>query len=308
MNEPNIPRRMTAVEITRPGGPEVLVPALRPTPVPLPREVLICVFAAGVNGPDVLQRKGLYQPPAGASDIPGLEISGVVVALGSETSRFAVGDKVDAFVLQLADAKGLLKGKTLAVDATTLEANAAMKSIVRRDTGADWRQYVMQLMREEGTIAPEDEPSDEELRRYDKKRKKKVSNDDWVSVTDPDARITKMKDGRTHLAYKAEHVVDLESEILLAAEIRPADEADTQTLVDSVMEAQINLEAAGSDIEIEEVAADKGYHANATLERPPTWACGHIFPSRSRKIAACGPTSRPSSSGRWSTTAAAWPA
>jgi hypothetical protein len=87
-----------------------------------------------------------------------------------------------------------------------------------------------------------------------------------VSKTDPDARITKMKDGRTHLAYKAEHVVDLDSEILLAAEIRPADQADQHTLVDSVIEAKINLEAAGSDVEIEEVAADKGYHANATLE------------------------------------------
>jgi transposase len=177
-----------------------------------------------------------------------------------------VFDEVFCFVLKIADQKRLLAGKSVGVDSTTLEANAAMKSIVRRDTGADWRQYVTQLMREEGTIAPEDEPSDEELRRYDKKRKKKVSNDDWVSITDPDARITKMKDGRTHLAYKAEHVVDLESEILLAAEIRPADEADTQTLVDSVMEAQINLEAAGSDIEIKEVAADKGYHANPTLE------------------------------------------
>ena len=98
MNEPNIPRRMTAVEITRPGGPEVLVPTLRPTPVPGPREVLIRVFAAAVNYPDVLQRKGLYDPPAGASDIPGLEISGEVVALGSETSRFAVGDKVSALI------------------------------------------------------------------------------------------------------------------------------------------------------------------------------------------------------------------
>ena len=98
MNGPNIPRRMTAVEITRPGGPEVLVPTLRPTPVPGPREVLIRVFAAGVNGPDVWQRKGLYDPPAGASDIPGLEIAGEVVALGSETSRFAVGDKVCALI------------------------------------------------------------------------------------------------------------------------------------------------------------------------------------------------------------------
>src|SRR5205085_1277441 len=116
------------------------------------------------------------------------------------------------------------------------------------------------------TIESEEEPRDEELRRYDKKRKKTVSNDDWVSESDPDARITKLKDGRTHLAYKAEHVLDLDSEMLLAAEIRPADHANAHTLVDSVIEAKINLAAAGSDVQIEEVAADKGYHANATLE------------------------------------------
>src|SRR5687768_1130645 len=116
------------------------------------------------------------------------------------------------FVLRIAIEKKLLTGKTVGVDSTTLEANAAMKSIVRKDTGEDWRQYVIRLMREEGVIQPDEEPSDEEVRRYDKKRKnKKVSNEEWVSETDPDSRIAKMKDGRTHLAYKAEHVVDLES-------------------------------------------------------------------------------------------------
>ncbi|HEY1749610.1 MAG TPA: transposase [Xanthobacteraceae bacterium] len=177
-----------------------------------------------------------------------------------------VFDDMFRFVLTIAEEKRLLSGKAVGVDGTTLEANAAMKSIVRRDTGEDWRQYVTRLMREDGTIEPDEEPSDDELRRYDKKRKKTVSNEDWVSKTDPDARITKLKDGRTHLAYKAEHVVDLESEILLAAEIHPADHADQQTLVDSVIEAKINLEAAGSEVEIAEVVADKGYHANATLE------------------------------------------
>ena len=177
-----------------------------------------------------------------------------------------VFDEVFRFVLAIAEEKRLLAGKTVGVDSTTLEANAAMKSIVRRDSGEDWRQYVTRLMREDGTLEAAEEPSDEELRRYDKQRKKTVSNEDWVSTTDPDARITKMKDGRTHLAYKAEHVVDLDSEILLAAEILPADHADQHTLVDSVIEAKINLQAAGSDVEIEEVAADKGYHANATLE------------------------------------------
>ncbi|MDT4838215.1 2-haloacrylate reductase [compost metagenome] len=98
MSTTHIPQQMTAIEITRPGGPDVLVPTRRPTPGPAPREVLIRVLAAGVNGPDVLQRKGLYDPPAGASDIPGLEIAGEVVALGSATSRFAIGDKVSALV------------------------------------------------------------------------------------------------------------------------------------------------------------------------------------------------------------------
>ena len=177
-----------------------------------------------------------------------------------------VFDEVFQFVLGIADKKKLLSGKAAGVDSTTLEANAAMKSIVRRDTGEDWKQYVTRLMRADGTIEPDEEPSDEAIRRYDKQRKKTASNEDWVSKTDPDARITKMKDGRTHLAYKAEHVVDLESEILLAAEILPADHADTQTLVDSVMEARINLEAAESEVEVREVAADKGYHADATLE------------------------------------------
>ncbi|HEX4146336.1 MAG TPA: transposase [Pirellulales bacterium] len=177
-----------------------------------------------------------------------------------------VFNEVFCFVLAIAAEKRLLVGKAVGVDSTTLEANAAMKSIVRRDTGEDWQQYVTRLMRADGTIAADHEPTAEEVRRYDRKRKKTASNADWVSTTDPEARITKLKDGRTHLAYKSEHVVDLKSEILLAAEIRPADHADQDTLVDSVIEAKINLEAAGSDVEIEEVVADKGYHANATLE------------------------------------------
>jgi transposase len=175
--------------------------------------------------------------------------------------------EVFQFVLSIAAEKKLLSGKTAGVDSTTLEANAAMKSIVRKDTGEDWKEYVTRLMREEGVIEAEREPTDEEVRRYDKKRKdKRVSNADWESSTDADARITKMKDGRTHLAYKAEHVVDLKSDLVLAAEIGPADRADTATLADSLMAAQINLQEAGSDATIEEVAADKGYHAAGTIE------------------------------------------
>ena len=178
-----------------------------------------------------------------------------------------VHEQVFAFVLEVAAEKKLLCGKTVAVDSTMLEADAAMKSIVRKETGEDWKEYVVRLMREEGALEDNEQPSDEEIRRYDKKRKnKRVSNDEWSSPRDPDSRIARMKDGTTHLAYKAEHVVDLESELVLAAEIRPADHADTDTLVDSVMQAQENLQAAGSEAQIEEAVADKGYHAAQTLE------------------------------------------
>jgi len=167
-------------------------------------------------------------------------------------------------VLQLVVDKGLLQGKTVAVDSTTLEANAAMKSIVRRDTGEDWNEYLRRLLKEQQGV---ENPTDEELRRFDRQRKdKRVSNEEWMSSTDPDSRITKMKDGRTHLAYKAEHVVDLKTEVVWAASIRPANEADVDTMVDSVMEARTNLSEAGIDVEIEEAVADKGYHATDTLE------------------------------------------
>jgi transposase len=176
-------------------------------------------------------------------------------------------EAVFVWVLALLQKKKLLKGKTVGVDSTTLEADAAMKSIVRKETGEDWKQYLTRLMKEEGLIAEDDDPpSDETLRKFDKSRTdKKVSNDEWTSPTDPDARITKMKDGTTHLAYKAEHVVDLGTEAILAAEIYHADWHDTQTLEDSLHQAQINLAEAGSDAEIVEAAADKGYHSNGTL-------------------------------------------
>jgi transposase len=178
-----------------------------------------------------------------------------------------VFEEVFRFVLAIAAKKKLLSGKTVGADSTTLEANAAMKSIVRKDTGEDWKAYVTRLMREEGVIEPEREPTDEEVRRYDKKRTgKTVSNEDWASPTDGDARIAKLKDGRTHLAYKAEHVVDLRSDLVLAAEVYPANQADPATLADSVLVAQVNLQESGSDAEIEEVAADKGYHAAGTIE------------------------------------------
>ena len=143
----------------------------------------------------------------------------------------SVHRQVFCFVLEVAEQQGLLAGKTVGVDATTLEANAAMKSIVRRDTGEDWQEYVRRLMQEAGQIEPGDEPSAEEIARFDRQRKdKKVSNQEWQSETDPDSRITRMKDGRTHLAYKAEHVVDLDTELILAAEIYHANAADVDTI------------------------------------------------------------------------------
>ena len=170
------------------------------------------------------------------------------------------------FVLRLADEHGLLKGKTVGVDATTLEADAAMKSIVRRDTGEDWQEYVRRLMQEAGQIEEGEEPTAEEIARFDRKRKnKKVSNQEWQSETDPDSRITKMKDGRTHLAYKAEHVVDLDTELILAAEVYHADAADVDTIGSSLNQAQDNLIQAESDAGIEEAVADKGYAKNETL-------------------------------------------
>jgi len=195
-----------------------------------------------------------------------------------------VFDEVFQFVLRIAAEQKLLSGKAVGVDSTLLEANAAMKSIVRRDTGEDWKEYVLRLMREEGAIEPDHEPSDEEIRRFDKKRKnKRVSNDEWVSPSDPESRITQMKDGRTHLAYKAEHVVDLKSDVILAAAIYPADQADTQTLVDSVMEAVENVKQAGAEVEIEEIVADKGYHAAETIELADDLNFRTYIPQRKKK-------------------------
>jgi hypothetical protein len=165
-------------------------------------------------------------------------------------------------VLSIAREKALLKGGTIAVDATTLEANAAMKSIVRKDNGEDWMEYVGRLAKEEGL----ENLTAEELRKFDKKRKgKKVSNGEWQSPTDPDSRIAKMKSGDTHLAYKAEHAVDLETEMVVAAPIYRADQGDSDTLMQTLYAAQENLRDAGSEQDIAEAVADKGYHSAETV-------------------------------------------
>jgi hypothetical protein len=175
-----------------------------------------------------------------------------------------VHEHVFTRVLSIAQARKLLKGQTVAVDSTLIEAEAAMKSIVRRDDGDDWNAYVRKLAAEAGI----EDPTDEELRKFDQKRKdKKVSNDDWRNPNDPDARIAKMKDGTTHLAYKTEHAVDLQSDLVLAAAVYHADQADTQTLPETLIVAQATLMQAGSEVEIKDVAADKGYHSNDNV----TW-------------------------------------
>jgi transposase len=167
--------------------------------------------------------------------------------------------------------KGLLQGKTLGIDATTLEANAALRTIVRRDSGESYPEFLTKLAQESGIATP----TREELARLDRKREKKSSNQDWEYPHDPDARITKMKDGSTHLAHKAEHAVDLETGAVVAVTVQGADQGDTTTLPETFVEAAEQLEAVGKEPAvdeqmnaqgIEEVVTDKGYHSGAMLE------------------------------------------
>lgn len=164
-------------------------------------------------------------------------------------------------VLQ-ACAEHKLLGGTLAVDSTTLEANAAMRSIERRDTHEDYAEFVERLMREAGELEDDETPSAEERARFDRQRKgKTLSNADWSSRTDPDARVMKMKDGRTRLGYKAEHAVDLESDLIVSAEVHPGDHSDAASLAESVVNAAARLKKTPLAACIEAVVADKGYHS-----------------------------------------------
>jgi transposase len=181
------------------------------------------------------------------------------------------------WVLKRLAAEGLLSGKNLGVDATTLEANAALKSIVRRDNGAGYDEHVTELMKAEGM----EEPTPAQRQRFDRKRKKSLSNRDWVNPHDREARITKMKDGRTHLAYKAEHAVDLETGAVVALTVQPADRGDTASMPATLSEAGCTVtEMAGqaaqadavgpvetvSEVGVERVVADKGYHSKQVLQ------------------------------------------
>jgi len=166
------------------------------------------------------------------------------------------------WVLKVAQEEGLLKGRKVAIDATTLEANAAMRTIVRRADGASYQKYLKKLAKAEGIK----DPTPEDLGRMDRKRKgKKVSNKEWKSSSDPDSRITKMKDGTTHLAHKAEHAVDLSSGVIVAAEIHPADSGDTTTLSQTLTRAEASVDRANPEGGIQEVVADRGYHSGEVV-------------------------------------------
>jgi transposase len=162
---------------------------------------------------------------------------------------------------QLADAQ-LVKGQTIGIDATTLEANAALRSIVRRDTGESYAAVLTRLAEASGITTP----TRAELARFDKTRKKKGSNDDWSHPQDPDAKLTKLKDGRTHLAHKAEHAVDLETGAVVGVTVQDADDGDTTTMIETLITAAEQLETVCPvDDVLREVVGDKGYHSNQTL-------------------------------------------
>jgi transposase len=179
-------------------------------------------------------------------------------------------EAVFTWVLKVLAGQNLLSGETVGVDATTLEASAAMRSIVRKDSGDSYREFLTRLARESGI----ETPTQADLAKLDRKRKNKASNDDWESPTDADSRIAKMKDGRTHLAHKAEHAVDMETQAVVALTVQPADRGDTESLQETVEAAVANLlevqvdpatEDKVNEVAMEEVVADKGYHSNETM-------------------------------------------
>jgi transposase len=183
------------------------------------------------------------------------------------------------WVLEVLAEKKLLIGTTIGVDATTLEANAALRSIVRRDSGERYEEFLTRLAKESGI----ETPTREQLAKLDRKRPKKGSNDDWTHPHDPDARITKMKDGRTHLAYKAEHAVDMETGAIVAVTLRGADEGDTTTIQETVAEAGERIATVVADADNDEVmkqvsadgpreiVTDKGYHSRAVVGELTEW-------------------------------------
>jgi transposase len=177
-----------------------------------------------------------------------------------------VHETVFGWVLKLVAEKGLIEGKRIGLDASTMEANAALRTIVRREDGRTYREMLTQLAQESGI----ETPSADDLVRIDRTRKgKKLSNDEWTSKTDPEAKIAKLKDGRTHLAYKPEHAIDLDTGVIVAAVLHPANNGDTTTIEGTVAAAEKNLAqigAAPTKDKPSELVADKGYHSRAVLK------------------------------------------
>jgi len=177
-----------------------------------------------------------------------------------------VHERVFAWVLERLAERGRVKGTRIGVDASTMEANAAMRSIRRRDSGEGYRAMLTRMAEASGVVTP----TAAELKQFDRERKgKRLSNAEWASPSDPEARITRLQDGRTRLAYKPEHAVDLDTEAIVAAEIQPADRGDTTTLGDTLEATAWALDAAGCAPTIErpaELIAAKGYHSRAVLK------------------------------------------
>ncbi len=185
-------------------------------------------------------------------------------------------EQVFAWVLGLLADRGLLQGKRIGIDATTLEANAALRSIVQRDTGASYNEFPTGLAKASGM----ETPTREDLARLDRKRKKRTSNKEWKSPIDEDARVAKMKDGSTHLAHKAEQAVDMDSGAVVAVTLQAADLGDTTAMQATLAEAGMAVaELVGREAElhpdaepqvnvdgIEALVADKGYHSGAAIQ------------------------------------------
>jgi transposase len=178
--------------------------------------------------------------------------------------------RVFTWMLEVLAKHGLIHGKTVGIDGTTLEANAAMRSIVRRDTGESYRDFLTTLAKASGI----ETPRQEDLARLDRKRAKKGSNEEWEHPDDPDAKITKMKDGRTHLAHKAEHAVDMDTGAVLAVTLQAANAGDTTTLQQTLIAVAQQMETLTDNPEIaaqiaeqwlKELVTDKGYHSNDTM-------------------------------------------